>query len=59
MRATIENDRRVHLTAMAKIKHDMILGADKNLYVEPAIWTIEWARGLLRLSGHEIELPAP
>ena len=38
------NDRRVYLTAMAKIKHGMILGAAKNLYVEPAIWTIEWAR---------------
>jgi hypothetical protein len=22
----------------------MILGRDKNIYVEPAIWTIEWAR---------------
>ncbi len=43
-RATIENDRRIYLTAMAKIKQDMILGADKNLYVEPAIWTVEWAR---------------
>ena len=21
----------------------MILGVDKNVYVEPAIWTIEWA----------------
>ena len=44
VRATIENDRRIYLTAMAKIKQDMIRGADKNLYVEPAIWTIEWAR---------------
>jgi len=29
---------------MAEIKQEMILGMDKNVYVEPAIWTIEWAR---------------
>jgi hypothetical protein len=44
IRAKIENDRRVYLTAMAEIKQDMILGIDKNIYVEPAIWTTEWAR---------------
>jgi hypothetical protein len=44
MRAKIESDRRVYLTAMAEIKRAMILGVDKNVYVEPAIWTIEWAR---------------
>jgi hypothetical protein len=44
MRVKIENDRRVFLTAMAQIKQQMILGVDKNVYVEPAIWTIEWAR---------------
>lgn len=44
MRAKTENDRRVYLTAMAQIKQAMILGVDKNIYVEPAIWTIEWAR---------------
>jgi len=44
IRAKIENDRRVYLTAMAQIKEEMILGVDKNIYVEPAIWTIEWAR---------------
>ena len=44
MRVKVENDRRVYLTAMAQIKQEMILGVDKNIYVEPAIWTIEWAR---------------
>jgi hypothetical protein len=44
IRAHIENDRRVFLSAMAQIKREMILGVDKNIYVEPAIWTIEWAR---------------
>jgi len=40
----IENDRRVFLTAMAQMKQGMVLGVDRNVYVEPAIWTIEWAR---------------
>lgn len=44
MRAKIENDRRVYLTAMAQIKNEMILGVDKNIYVEPTSWTFEWAR---------------
>jgi hypothetical protein len=44
MRAQIENDRRLFLGGMAKIKDHMVLGIDKNVYVEPAIWTIEWAR---------------
>jgi hypothetical protein len=44
MRVKVENDRRVFLTAMGQIKEEMILGVDKNVYVEPAIWTIEWAR---------------
>ena len=33
-----------YLAAMAEIRNDMVLGIDKNIYVEPAIWTIEWAR---------------
>ena len=44
MRPIIENDRRVFLTAMAQLKQGMALGVDKNVYVESAIWTIEWAR---------------
>jgi hypothetical protein len=41
MRVKIENDRRVFLTEVAQMKQEMILGVDKNVYVEPAIWTIE------------------
>jgi hypothetical protein len=44
MRVKIENDRRRFLSAMAQIKQAMILGVDKNTYVEPTIWTIEWAQ---------------
>jgi hypothetical protein len=44
MRGKIENDRRIFLNAMAPIQQGMILGVDKNVYVEPTIWTIEWAR---------------
>ena len=44
MRVKIENDRRLFLSAMAQIKQQMVLGIDKNVYVEPAIWTIEWVR---------------
>ncbi len=48
MRPKMEDDRRGFLAAMAKIKRDMILGEDKNVYVEPAIWTIEWAQSFYR-----------
>ncbi|AUX34142.1 uncharacterized protein SOCE836_063100 [Sorangium cellulosum] len=44
MRSRMEDDRRVFLAAMSKIKREMIVGVDKNVYVEPAIWTIEWAQ---------------
>ena len=29
---------------MAHIKQGMMLGADKNLYVEPVIWTVEYVQ---------------
>jgi hypothetical protein len=29
---------------MAQVKQGMMLGPDKNTYVEPTIWTIEWAQ---------------
>jgi hypothetical protein len=44
MRVKIESDHRVFLNAMAQIKQGMVLGVDKNVYVEPTIWTIEWAQ---------------
>jgi hypothetical protein len=40
----MENDRRIFLAAEAKINEGMILGADKNTYVEPIVWTTEWAQ---------------
>jgi hypothetical protein len=44
MREKMENDRRQFLNAMAQVKEGTVLGVDKNLYVEPTIWTIEWAQ---------------
>ncbi len=44
MRVKMENDRRIYFDAMAKIKDGMILGVDKNTYVEPIVWTTEWAQ---------------
>src|SRR5215831_7164985 len=44
MRAKMENDRRIFLGAVAKINDGMILGVDKNTYVEPIVWTTEWAQ---------------
>lgn len=44
LRALQEQDRLPFLQAMAKIKRGMLRGVDKNLYVEPLIWTIEHAQ---------------
>ena len=44
MRAKMEGDRSIFLAATAKINDGMILGADKNTYVEPIVWTTEWAQ---------------
>jgi hypothetical protein len=44
MRPQQESDRRIYLAAMAKIKSGMVLGPDKNVYVEPIVWTFEWAQ---------------
>ena len=44
LRETIESDRLTFLTAMGKIKSEMIWGDDKNVYVEPIIWTVEYAQ---------------
>lgn len=40
----IESDRKTFLEAMGKIKHGMMWGADKNVYVEPVIWTVEYVQ---------------
>jgi hypothetical protein len=44
MRPRIESDRRIFLNAMSQIKDGMVLGVDKNTYVEPIVWTTEWAQ---------------
>jgi hypothetical protein len=44
MRPKMESDRRQFLGAMAEIKAGMMLGVDKNTYVEPIVWTTEWAQ---------------
>lgn len=45
MDAQMEEDRRIYMHATAQIKSGMILGPNKNTFVEPTIWTIEWAQG--------------
>ena len=44
LRALQEQDRRTFIEAMTQIKRGMVRGVDKNLYVEPLIWTIEHAQ---------------
>jgi hypothetical protein len=48
LRALQERDRRTFIEAMTKIKRGMVRGVDKNLYVEPLIWTIEYAQNKYR-----------
>jgi hypothetical protein len=48
MRPKMESDRAQFLTAMGQIKEGMILGNDKNTYVEPIVWTTEWAQKYYR-----------
>lgn len=43
-RKTIEEDRHGFLASMGKIKSEMIWGEDKNVYVEPIIWTVEYVQ---------------
>lgn len=44
IRPQVEDDRRIYLEAMAKIRSGMVLGVDKNVYVEPIVWTFEWTQ---------------
>ena len=44
LRALQEQDRKPFIEAMVRIKRGMLRGIDKNLYVEPLIWTIEHAQ---------------
>jgi hypothetical protein len=44
IRGYIEEGRQTFLKSMAEIKQAMILGPDKNVYVEPVIWTVEYVQ---------------
>ena len=44
MRETIESDRQGFLAAMGEIKQAMMIGPDKNVYVEPIIWAVEYVQ---------------
>lgn len=44
MNSLIEQDRKGFLATMGKIQNAMVLGVDKNIYVEPVIWTVEYAQ---------------
>jgi hypothetical protein len=44
IREYTEAARLTFLGAMAEIKDAMIVGADKNLHVEPVIWTVEYVQ---------------
>lgn len=41
---TIEGDRKVFLEAMGEVNEGMSWGEDKNIYVEPIIWTVEYVQ---------------
>jgi hypothetical protein len=44
IRKQIEDDRRIYFKALAQITRGMMAGADKNVYLEPLIWTVEWTQ---------------
>lgn len=39
-----EDARKTFLGAMSEIRQGMMLGIDRNLYVEPVIWTVEYVQ---------------
>lgn len=39
-----EDARKTFMGAMAEINNGMLLGSDKNVFVEPIIWTVEYAQ---------------
>jgi hypothetical protein len=44
VRPMIEHDRTKFFDAMAQIRGGMLLGDNKNLNVEPIVWSFEWAQ---------------
>lgn len=48
LRPQVEEDHRDFLKAMSTIRAGMTLGEDKNVLVEPIVWTFEWAQAHYR-----------
>ena len=44
VRDRVEDGRHDFLGAMASIKQGMMIGSNKNIYVEPVIWTVEYVQ---------------
>ncbi len=44
IRSYVEEGRQTFLGAMAQVKQAMLLGPDKNVYVEPVVWTVEYVQ---------------
>ena len=44
LRGYVEEARQTFLGAMTRIKQEMVLGPDKNVFVEPVIWTVEYVQ---------------
>jgi hypothetical protein len=42
--AIFELARKKHLTSLWLIRRDMVIGNDKNVYIEPTTWGLEYAR---------------
>jgi hypothetical protein len=50
IRQQMNDDRRIYLKAQATISRAMVAGTDKNVYVEPIIWTVEWTQSHYKYS---------
>lgn len=46
----IEQSRKTFLASMAKIKQGMVIGVNKNIYLEPVTWVIEYRQKMLTSS---------
>ena len=44
IRPLVEAGRNTFLGAMAKVREGMVVGSDKNVRVEPVIWTVEYVQ---------------
>jgi hypothetical protein len=44
VRGYVEEGRQTFLGAMAQVKQGMMLSSEKNIFVEPVIWTVEYVQ---------------